>query len=297
MTSIHRIVEQLAAGKISPQEALHSLRDLPSEDIGFAKIDHHRPLRNGMPEVIFGQGKSPAQIVAIATRLMNRGHSVLITRLDKEAYLQCAAGLDEQSSHTVSNKGNYDPISRTWLWNDGPIEVTGEGLVVVASAGTSDLPVAEEAARTAEAFGNRVDRLHDVGVAGLHRLLSRLDLVNKARVIIAVAGMDGALPSVLAGLVSCPVIAVPTSVGYGANFGGVTPLLAMLNSCSAGVTVVNIDNGFGAAAAASLINHLNHDPAKVDSTSNGADRVREGTGKPHARRPRDPEPGNGNALG
>jgi pyridinium-3,5-biscarboxylic acid mononucleotide synthase len=251
MTSIQRIVEQLAAGTISPEEALHSLRDLPSEDIGFAQIDHHRPLRNGMPEVIFGQGKTPSQIVAIAERLMHRGHPVLITRLDEEAFEQCAGALSEKSG----NAEGYDSISRTWLWNDGPLEVTGEGLVVVACAGTSDLPVAEEAARTAEAFGNRVERVHDVGVAGLHRLLSRVDLLNKARVIIAVAGMDGALPSVLAGLVACPVIAVPCSVGYGANFGGVAPLLTMLNSCSAGVTVVNIDNGFGAAAAASLINH------------------------------------------
>lgn len=291
MTSIHRIVEQLAAGKISPQEALHSLRDLPSEDIGFAKIDHHRPLRNGMPEVIFGQGKTPAQIVAIATRLKNRGHSVLITRLDKDAYLECASGLDEQSDV----KGIYDPMSRTWLWNDGPIEVTGEGLVVVASAGTSDLPVAEEAARTAEAFGNRVERLHDVGVAGLHRLLSRLDLLNRARVVIAVAGMDGALPSVLAGLVACPVVAVPCSIGYGANFGGVAPLLSMLNSCSAGVTVVNIDNGFGAAAAASLINHPVQQPAPADATANGADRVRDGSGTSEAGGHVGPERDNGGA--
>jgi NCAIR mutase (PurE)-related protein len=251
MTSIHRIVEQLAAGEISPQAALHSLRDLPCEDIGFAQIDHHRPLRNGMPEVIFGQGKTADQIVAIATRLMNREHPVLITRLDQAAYEECASGLVAPSGA----KGTYDPLSRTWLWNDGPIEVTGEGLVVVAAAGTSDLPVAEEAARTAEAFGNRVERLNDVGVAGLHRLLARLELLNRARVIIAVAGMDGALPSVLAGLVACPVIAVPCSIGYGTNFGGVAPLLSMLNSCSAGLTVVNIDNGFGAAAAASLINH------------------------------------------
>jgi hypothetical protein len=263
MTSIQRIVEQLAAGKISPQEALHSLRDLPSEDIGFAQIDHHRPLRNGMPEVIFGQGKNPEQIVAIARRLMNRGHPVLITRFDKEAFEQCADALEEKPN---SSEG-YDPISRTWLWNDGPIEITGEGLVVVASAGTSDLPVAEEAARTAEAFGNQVEQVHDVGVAGLHRLLSRLELLNKARVIIAVAGMDGALPSVLAGLVACPVIAVPCSVGYGANFGGVAPLLTMLNSCSAGVTVVNIDNGFGAAAAASLINHPFHLESPTEAAS------------------------------
>ena len=189
-------------------------------------------------------------------------------------------------------KGAYDPVSRTWLWNDGPIEVTGEGLVVVASAGTSDLSVAEEAARTAEAFGNRVERINDVGVAGLHRLLSRLDMLNRARVIIAVAGMDGALPSVLAGLVACPVIAVPCSVGYGANFGGVAPLLTMLNSCSAGVTVVNIDNGFGAAAAASLINHPSHLETPTDAASNGSGRVRDVSGKFIPR-----ERGEGNAHG
>lgn len=251
MTNIHRLVEQLAAGRISPQEALDHLRDLPSEDLGFAKIDHHRPLRNGMPEVVLAQGKKPAQIVAIAGRLMNRGHSVLVTRMEKDVWQECARGLSEHSSV----EGEYDPMSRTWLWHDGPIPVTGKGLVVVASAGTSDLPVAEEAARTAEAFGNRVERLTDVGVAGLHRLLSRLDLLRRARVIIVVAGMDGALPSVVGGLVACPVIAVPTSVGYGTHFGGVAPLLSMLNSCSAGVLVVNIDNGFGAAAAASLVNH------------------------------------------
>ncbi len=262
MTSIHRIVEELASGKISPEDALHSLRDLPTQDLGFANVDHHRPLRNGMPEVIFGQGKQPEQIVAIAASLMNRGQAVLVTRFSPDAYQQCAPGLDT----ATTTPGSYDALSRTWLWHDGPIPVTGEGLIVVASAGTSDLPVSEEAAITAEAFGNRVTRLTDVGVAGLHRLLAKVDLLRQARVVIAVAGMEGALPSVLAGLVACPVVAVPTSVGYGAHLGGLTPLLAMLNSCAAGVTVVNIDNGFGAAAAASLINH----PVVSDPTQNGS---------------------------
>jgi NCAIR mutase (PurE)-related protein len=251
MSSIERLVDDLSAGRISPQEALDLLRDLPSQDIGFAQIDHQRPLRSGMPEVVYAEGKQPTQIVAIVHRLMNRGHAVLVTRLSREQYQQCAEGFGERPAV----RGAYDPVSRTWLWHDGPIPTTGEGLIVVCSAGTSDLPVAEEAARTAEAFGNRVERINDVGVAGLHRLLGRLDLLRRARVVIAVAGMEGALPSVVAGLVACPVIAVPTSVGYGSHFGGIAPLLAMLNSCSAGVTVVNIDNGFGAGAAASLINH------------------------------------------
>jgi NCAIR mutase (PurE)-related protein len=251
MNPIQKLVENLAAGRVSPEEAMRTLRDLPGQDIGFAQIDHQRPLRNGMPEVVYAEGKRPAQIVAIVGQLMNRGHSVLITRLDKQTHDNCKDGFLERSKHL----GNYDPVSRTWLWNDGPIAETGSGLIVVASAGTSDLPVAEEAARTAEAFGNQVERLNDVGIAGLHRLLSKLDVLHRARVIIAVAGMEGALPSVIGGLVACPVIAVPTSVGYGTHFAGLAPLLAMLNSCAAGITVVNIDNGFGAAAAASLINH------------------------------------------
>ena len=267
MSSINRLVDDLASGRISPTEALDALRDLPSEDIGFAQLDHHRPLRNGMPEVVFAEGKLPHQIVAIANRLMHRGQPVLMTRLAKDVYQQCAAGLDEQTS----TPGTYDALSRTWLWHDGPVPVTGAGHIVVAAAGTSDLAVAEEAARTAEAFGNPVERLTDVGVAGLHRLLAQLDVLRSARAIIAVAGMEGALPSVIAGLVACPVIAVPTSVGYGTHFGGVAPLLAMLNSCAAGVTVVNIDNGFGAGAAASLINHPVEAarPDRADTGSNG----------------------------
>jgi len=272
MSSIERLVDDLSSGRISPQEALDQLRDLPSQDIGFAQIDHQRPLRSGMPEVVYAEGKQPAQIVAIVHRLMNRGHAVLVTRLSREQYQQCAEGFGERPAV----QGSYDPLSRTWLWHDGPIPITGEGLVVVCSAGTSDLPVAEEAARTAEAFGNRVERLADVGIAGLHRLLGRLDLLRRARVVIAVAGMEGALPSVVAGLVACPVIAVPTSVGYGTHFGGLAPLLAMLNSCSAGVTVVNIDNGFGAGAAASLINHPvgTADEHRVREGPDPADRVR-----------------------
>ena len=251
MSSLNRLVDDLASGQISPQEALDALRDLPSQDLGFAQLDHHRPLRNGMPEVVYAEGKRPEQVVAIVEQLMHRGQPVLVTRLTEEMFAVCGDELAALSDPP----GEYDALSRTWLWHDGPIPTTGEGLVVVCSAGTSDLAVAEEAARTAEAFGNRVERLHDVGVAGLHRLLARLDLIRSARVVVAVAGMEGALPSVLAGLVACPVIAVPTSVGYGTHFGGLAPLLAMLNSCAAGVTVVNIDNGFGAGAAASLVNH------------------------------------------
>jgi NCAIR mutase (PurE)-related protein len=190
--------------------------------------------------------------VGIVARLKRRGHPVLVTRLAPE--IQAACGRDLDAGHAVP--GHYDPLSRTWSWSDGPVAVTGQGTIVIACAGTSDLPVAEEAARTAELLGNRVERLVDVGVAGLHRMLEQLPRLREARVLIVVAGMEGALPSVVAGLVSCPVIAVPTSVGYGASFGGLAALLAMLNSCVPGVTVVNIDNGFGAACAAHLINHV-----------------------------------------
>jgi NCAIR mutase (PurE)-related protein len=248
---IAQLVEDLAAGRIKPQEGLALLRDLPHESIGYARVDHHRVLRNGMPEIIFGQGKTAEQIVGIVARLKGRGHPVLVTRLSAEVHAECGRDLD--AGHDVP--GHYDELSRTWSWCAAPPETTGEGLVLVACAGTADLSVAEEAARTAELLGNRVERLVDVGVAGLHRLMEHTDLMRRARVIVVVAGMEGALPSVVAGLVACPVIAVPTSVGYGASFGGLAALLAMLNSCAAGVTVVNIDNGFGAACAAHLINH------------------------------------------
>jgi len=263
---IAQLVEDLAAGRIDPQEGLARLRDLPHESIGYARVDHHRVLRNGMPEVVFGQGKTPEQIVGIVGRLKGRGHPVLVTRLAPDVFAACGSDLD--AGHEVP--GCYDELSRTWSWSATESEPSGEGTVLVACAGTADLPVAEEAARTAELLGNRVERLVDVGVAGLHRLMEHTDSLRRARAIVVVAGMEGALPSVVAGLVACPVIAVPTSVGYGASFGGLAALLAMLNSCAAGVTVVNIDNGFGAAVAAHLINHpVVAEPATSASPAQG----------------------------
>ena len=257
---IAQLVADLAAGRISPEQGLASLRDLPHESLGYARLDHHRILRSGLPEVVFGAGKTPEQIVGIVGRLKRRGHPVLVTRLAPEVHAACGRDLD--ASDDVL--GRYDPLSRTWSWAAAPTPITGQGTVVVACAGTSDLPVAEEAALTAELLGNRVERLVDVGVAGLHRTIEQLPLLRQARVLIVVAGMEGALPSVVAGLVSCPVIAVPTSVGYGASFGGLAALLAMLNSCVPGVTVVNIDNGFGAACAAHLINHPGSEAATAE---------------------------------
>lgn len=248
---IAQLVEDLAAGRLSPEQGLARLRDLPHEDLGFARLDHHRPLRTGLPEVVYGAGKTAEHIVGIVARLKGRGHPVLVTRLAPEVFAACGRDLD--AGH--ERPGTYEPLSRTWRWAPGPIAVTGAGSIGIVCAGTSDLPVAEEAAITLELFGNRTDRLSDVGVAGLHRLLEHLPRLRTARALVVVAGMEGALPSVVAGLVRCPVIAVPTSVGYGASFGGLAALLAMLNSCAPGVTVVNIDNGFGAACAAHLINH------------------------------------------
>ena len=244
---IERLLGDIAAGRISPDEGLAVLRDLPGEDLGFARLDHHRILRQGMPEVVYGEGKTPAQIADIVDRLKSRQHPVLVTRLDADVVSACGTALES---------GDYDELSRTWIWRpEGADAPDDEGLVLIVSAGTSDLPVAEEAARTAELFGNRTERLVDVGVAGIHRLLAHMDKLRSARVLIVVAGMEGALPSVVAGLVACPVIAVPTSVGYGASFEGLAALLSMLNSCASGVTVVNIDNGFGAACAATRIIH------------------------------------------
>ncbi len=253
---IERIVEDLAAGRMTAAEGLAALRDYPTEDLGFARLDHHRRLRQGLPEVVYGAGKTAEQITGIVARLRGRGHPVLVTRLDAEMHALCAPTLRD---------GTYDELSRTWRWHEGEIPPSGgDGPIVVAAAGTSDLSVAEEAAITAELFGNEVVRITDVGVAGIHRLLGEVDTLRRARVVIAVAGMEGALASVAAGLVACPVIAVPTSVGYGASFGGVAALLAMLNSCAAGVTVVNIDNGFGAAVAAHMIvNPARDDTAKT----------------------------------
>ena len=231
-------------GAISPEEALLKLKTQPFEDVGYAKIDHHRSLRHGIGEVIYGEGKTTGQIAGIVSVMAERGRkNIMITRLSPEK----AAEL-EKIRHI-----EYDPVSRIAVC-EREREEAPRGLIVVAAAGTSDIPVAEEAAVTAEVLGNKVERLYDVGVAGLHRLLSNLDNIMNARVVIAAAGMEGALATVVGGLVACPVIAVPTSVGYGANFGGLSALLSMLNSCAGNVSVVNIDNGFGAGYIASLIN-------------------------------------------
>ena len=244
---LEALLEEVAAGKTSVQEASLQLREVPFDDLGFAKTDLHRGMRQGIAEVIYGAGKTPEQILKIAQNLYAHGQrSVLITRMDSEA-----AAMVSQSVMPFQ----YDPLSRIGIVGQKP-EADGKGTIVVATGGTSDIPVAEEAANTAEIFGNKVVRLYDVGVAGIHRLLMHQKEIQSARVIIAIAGMEGALASVIGGLAACPVIAVPTSVGYGASFGGLSALLSMLNSCASGVSVVNIDNGFGAGYLASMINHL-----------------------------------------
>jgi NCAIR mutase (PurE)-related protein len=243
---LEALLADVAAGRIAPHQALDRLRLLPFEDLSFARIDHHRALRQGHPEVVFCEGKSPEQVLAICERLEAASGSFLGTRASE----QVAACLRGTFPRVVWNQ-----LARTVHLPaaDPPKRVPETGTILVVSAGTSDLPVAEEAAVVAEVFGHPVERLVDVGVAGLHRLLAANEQMRRARVVIVVAGMEGALPSVVGGMVSVPVIAVPTSVGYGASFGGLAALLAMLNSCAAGVTVVNIDNGFGAAVAASRI--------------------------------------------
>ena len=238
------LLQQVADGSVTPDEALLRLKAAPFEDLGFANVDTHRHLRQGCHEVIYGAGKTPPQIAGIV-EVMGNVNNILITRLSQEA----ADELNGRLNLT------YDPVSKIAVANPQKIE-NPLGSVVIASGGTSDLSVCEEAAITAETLGSKVTRLYDVGVAGLHRLLSRLDILQSARVVVAVAGMEGALASVVGGLVSCPVIAVPTSVGYGANFGGVAALLTMLNSCASGVSVVNIDNGFGGGYLAHRINRL-----------------------------------------
>jgi len=240
------LLEKVAAGLVAPDDAVEALATEPFESLPYATLDHHRALRQGHPEVVFGAGKTVEQVVEIAERLSARGDGFLVTRTEPEAQRALAdrfpAAVVNQAARTVRMAGHEPPPP-------------ADGSILIVTAGTSDLPVAEEASETAIALGNRVMRLTDVGVAGIHRLLTRAEELRSARVVIVVAGMDGALPSVVGGLVSAPVIAVPTSVGYGAAFGGVAPLLTALNSCAAGVTVVNIDNGFGAAVAASRITH------------------------------------------
>ena len=246
----HELTELLcrvADGSVSPDEAALRLKMQPFEEIGeYAKVDMHRGIRQGVPEVIYGAGKTKEQILGIArTMLQNGQQTVLITRLCREAADFVAAELPLE----------YHEIAKIGIIGGMP-EKSGRGRIVVATGGTSDMPVAEEAALTAEALGNEVLRLYDVGVSGIHRLLSHMDAIMGARAVVAVAGMEGALPSVIGGLADCPVIAVPTSVGYGASLGGIAALLSMLNSCASGVSVVNIDNGFGAGYLASMINHL-----------------------------------------
>jgi NCAIR mutase (PurE)-related protein len=239
-----RMLTQVREGLLSPDAALEELRHLPYENLGFAKVDHHRALRDWLPEVILGHGKTTEQVAAIAERLAARSDRLLITRVGADCY---------QAVKEVLPDAVYNATARTITMDRHGDRTLRPGVVVV-SAGTADLPVAEEAAVTAEMLDCQAERVFDVGVAGIHRLFDYLPVIRQARVIVAVAGMEGALPSVLAGLVSVPVIAVPTSVGYGASFGGLAPLLTMLNSCAAGVAVVNIDNGFGAGYLAALIN-------------------------------------------
>ncbi len=232
--------------ELAHDQLLQYLRQSPYENLGFARIDRHRDIRQGFPEVVYGPGKTAEQITTISERIVAAGHNLLVTRTTREAYEAVRERLPDVSFHDLARTITLHTVTMP----------PGRGTILVAAAGTADLPVAEEAAISAEIMGNTVDRLYDVGVAGLHRLLSEHARLEAAHVVIAVAGMEGALPSVVGGLIDAPVIAVPTSVGYGASFGGITPLLAMLNSCASGVSVVNIDNGFGAAAVASAINHL-----------------------------------------
>ncbi|MBO4416302.1 MAG: nickel pincer cofactor biosynthesis protein LarB [Lachnospiraceae bacterium] len=245
-SDIRRILEQVRVGNVSVDDALLAIKKEPFEDIGFAKVDLHRSIRQGAAEVIYGAGKTPEQIVGIADSMLKNGQrTILITRISEEAAQKVS------EVHPL----DYRKEARIGIIGEIP-KPSGIGKIVVATGGTSDIPVAEEAALTAEVHGNEVIRLFDVGVAGLHRLLAHTDEIMSASVIIAIAGMEGALASVIGGLADCPVIAVPTSVGYGASFGGVSALLSMLNSCASGVSVVNIDNGFGAGYLASMINHM-----------------------------------------
>jgi len=249
-----KILESVQSGNLSPAAAIERLKHLPFEDLGFAKVDHHRALRQGFAEVVFAKGKTPQQAAEIVRAMLQKKdsrHNILVTRADAKVFAAV-----KKANGKTARAAKFHPLSGV-ITIERSSEVTGKGLILVVSAGTSDIPVAEEALLTARMMGNRVDQLYDVGVAGIHRLLEhRESKLTQARVIICVAGMEGALPSVVGGLVAAPVIAVPTSVGYGASFGGIAALLGMLNSCASNVTVVNIDNGFGAACVASCINRL-----------------------------------------
>jgi len=244
--ALKELLEQVKAGSIPVNRALDTLKDLPYADLGYAMVDHHRALRNGHPETIFSPGKTVTQIVGIARRLLEKDANIMATRADHQVY---------EALKNICGRVEYHEAARIVVMNRKPVTPT-QTTILVMCAGTSDIPVAEEAAVTAEVMGNRVERLTDVGVAGIHRLLSNREKIQAASVLVVVAGMDGALPSVAAGLTDKPVIAVPTSIGYGASFGGLAALLTMLNSCANGVTVVNIDNGYGAGYAASMINRL-----------------------------------------
>ncbi|HEY1262975.1 MAG TPA: nickel pincer cofactor biosynthesis protein LarB [Terriglobales bacterium] len=244
--SIRKLFEQVRKGRLSPDDAVARLRHLPFEDLGFAKVDHHRALRVGMPEVVLGEGKTPAQTARIFAELAKHGGNVLTTRASREQF----AAVKKRVS-----KAQYRELARAVVL-ERDRQKYGKGAIAVVSAGTSDIPVAEEAVVTAELMGNDVQHLYDVGVAGIHRLLANRKVLADARVVVVCAGMEGALPSVVGGLIGVPVIAVPTSVGYGASFKGLAALLGMMNSCASNVTVVNIDNGFGAGYVASLINRL-----------------------------------------
>jgi NCAIR mutase (PurE)-related protein len=241
------LLKRVKLGKTSIEKAMAQLKSLPYEDLGYARIDHHRSLRKGFPEVIWGEGKTFGQILSIMKQLKRKGQNILITRLEERK---------AKAVQKVFPKSQYHPQSKVLTYLTHPVKSEGKGTILVITAGTTDIPVAEEAAVTAQFMGNRVETLYDVGVAGIHRLLSERERLELACVLIVVAGMEGALPSVVGGLVDRPVIAVPTSVGYGTSFGGITALLAMLNSCASGVAVVNIDNGFGAGYMASLINRI-----------------------------------------
>ena len=257
--TLQALLEQVRSGAVDVQVAqaqlTASMRRAPFEDIGFARVDHHRAIRQGFPEVIFGEGKTPDQVAEIAVRIVGAGHSLLVTRTDAGAFRavrnRVGGAVFHETAGVISHANEAHP--------------TGRGTILVVSGGTADQRTAEEAVVTAEVMGNHVERLYDVGVAGLHRLLSERGRLEQARVIVVVAGMEGALASVVGGLVSVPVIAVPTSVGYGAGFGGIAALLSMLNSCATGVAVVNIDNGFGAGAMASMINHIGAPPTASGS--------------------------------
>jgi NCAIR mutase (PurE)-related protein len=257
---LKRLLEQVSTGDIPVDRALDTLKDLPYADLGYAMVDHHRALRSGHPETIFSPGKTLDQIVGIARRLLEKDANIMATRADPPVY---------EALKAVCDRVEYHPLARIVVVNRRPVALTRTTILVMC-AGTSDLPVAEEAAVTADIMGNRVERLFDVGVAGIHRLLSKREKIQAASVLVVVAGMDGALPSVAAGLTDKPVVAVPTSIGYGASFGGLAALLTMLNSCANGVTVVNIDNGYGAGYAASMINRLASRPAG-EGTPDGTD--------------------------